>query len=66
MGRFFTGLVKVLAGIMLLVLLALAVFSPAWAARTGDVKVKTFTPSAAISRGSYARASPPTSRPGSR
>ena len=44
MSRFLTGLVKVLAGIMLLVLIAAAVFSPYWAARPEDVKVAAFTP----------------------
>ncbi len=44
MARFFTGLVKLLAGIMLVVLLCIAVFSPFWAARPEDVKVAAFTP----------------------
>ncbi len=44
MTRFLTGVVKLLAGIMLLFLIAYAVFSPAWAARPQDVKVAAFTP----------------------
>ncbi len=44
MARFFIGICKVIAGLMLLVILALVVFSPAWAARPEDVKVPAFTP----------------------
>ena len=44
MGRIFTGAAKILAGIMLLALIAIALFSPAWAARPQDVKVAAFTP----------------------
>lgn len=44
MTRFLIALCKFIAGAMLLVLLALIIFSPMWAARTEDVKVPTFTP----------------------
>ena len=44
MARFLIGLCKLIAGIMLVVLIGLTVFSPAWAARPENVKVPTFTP----------------------